>query len=344
MNRRDVLRAGGVAALASCAGCAGLFETQSAGEPALVENRPNAVYVPTHVEGMKMGGMAGRGDRMVALSYSFPHRFWTVTGRNTERVQVKQDDSVHLMVNLWDKQTETVLPVESGVQLTVKKDGETLTRRAPWPMLSQNMGFHYGDNVALDGDGTYTATVNLGSMGLRRLGAFEGRFGETGTVDVEFEYSESEKEDISFTSLSDRQGQRGAVDPMQMEMVPLSFAPERSALPGKLLGGGTSRDATFLATVVDRDGHYLAVSPRTPHNRYVLPMMALSATVEGSGETRFDDALRKALDPELGYHYGAPVEGLTADDDVTLTVDAPPQVSRHEGYETAFLRMSDVSL
>ncbi|WP_101297708.1 iron transporter [Halegenticoccus soli] len=346
MERRNVLRAGGFTLLSALAGCTGLFETRPAGrEPPLVENRPDAVYVPTHFEEMQMAGMGHGGSRMVGLTYSYPHRFWTVTGRETKRVDVEGDDAVHMMLSVWDTETNEVLPIESGLQIEIEKDGETVTRLSPWPMLSQRMGFHYGDNVSLDGDGTYAVSVDLGSMGLRRMGSFADRFEGRTTVRVEFDYSESERNDLGYTMLDERKGQKGAVDPMMMEDVPLSFAPKKGDLPGESVGEGTSGDAVFVATAVERDGGpYLAVSPRTPHNRYVLPMMSLSATVARGNETAFDGALTEAIDPELGYHYGAAVDGLRPDDDVTITVDAPPQVSRHEGYETAFLDMPEVTL
>jgi hypothetical protein len=50
------------------------------------------------------------------------------------------------------------------------------------------------------------------------------------------------------------------------------------------------------------------------------------------------------VDPDLGYHYGAPVSEAKSGDRLTVTVDAPPQLARHEGYETAFLKMPPVEL
>jgi hypothetical protein len=50
------------------------------------------------------------------------------------------------------------------------------------------------------------------------------------------------------------------------------------------------------------------------------------------------------MDPALGYHYGAPIRGLASADRLTLSVTTPPQVARHEGYETAFLDLSPASL
>jgi hypothetical protein len=72
--------------------------------------------------------------------------------------------------------------------------------------------------------------------------------------------------------------------------------------------------------------------------------MALSATVSRNGETVFDGRLPGALDDTLGFHYGASVPDVRAGDTVRVTVDVPPQVARHEGYETAFLGMPPVTL
>jgi len=342
MRRRTFLRAGALTGATALAGCGGL-ETRSAREPPLVEDRPDAVYVPSHMEGMQMVATREADRRNVGLMYSFPHRFWTITGTRTKMVEIGEGDSVHLMATVWDGETGTVLPVGSGLSVTIERDGETVDDRAPWTMLSQNMGFHYGDNVPLSGDGTYTVTVDVGAMSLRRFGAFDGEFGDPVSVEFDFEYSSAERDEIPFERLDDRAGERGALDPMEM-MVPLSFAPGREDLPGRVVGRATSGDAVFLAATLERDGEpYLAVSPRTPHNGYVIPMMALSGTVERDGETVFEDVLEPAIDPELGYHYGAAVD-VRDGDTLELSVDTPPQVSRHEGYETAFVEMAPMEL
>jgi len=362
MQRRTFLRAGsGVAGSIAIAGCLSTFgsDTQSSGEPSLVENRPDAVYIPTHVEGMQMIDTARHGDRTVALSYTYAHRFWTVTGTRTERVNIQEDDTIHLMASVWDTETGTILPVGSGLRFEIRQDGETVDERSPWPMLSQPMGFHFGDNVALPGDGTYTVVVDVGAMNLERRGPFAGKFGNGGTVEVDLEYSQAERDEIMFRPFDDQQGERGAASPMEMEMLPLSVAPAREDLPGRTLGEAESGDAVFLATAAgpetgneeqeqeegkEVEGTYLAVSPRTPHNRYVLAMMSLSATLERDGTVVFEGPLQKAIDPEYNYHYGAGVDGVESGDELTITVDAPSQVSRHEGYETAFLDMPEMTL
>jgi len=83
---------------------------------------------------------------------------------------------------------------------------------------------------------------------------------------------------------------------------------------------------------------------RTRYNSYPLPFTSLSATATRDGETRFAGTLQPTFDPDLGYHYGAAVPPVEAGDDLTLSVDVPPQIARHEGYETAFFEFDDVSL
>ncbi|NHN61378.1 MULTISPECIES: iron transporter [Halorussus] len=345
MRRRDFLRAGAPVGLAGLAGCTGLLDTQSAasGQFTTVADRTEQVYYPTHVDGMEMVGMGGKGRYKVGLMYSTPHAFWNITGTDTNLAQVGESVSAHLMAILWDDQTRTVLPT-ANVSATLLKGGEEVDSRRLWPMLSQNMGYHFGDNVELSGDGTYTAELSIGAMQARPMGALRGAFGEQTELAVEFDHSRSKLGDVSYEPLPDKKGKPGAISPMDMQM-PVSQVPERSDLPN-VLGTGTSGDADFVAFAPDENPHfvadgkrYLAVSPRTPYNRYPLPFMSLSATLKRGGSTVYDDILRPALDPDLGYHYGAAVDGVQSGDSLTVTVGAPPQVARHEGYETAFIEM-----
>jgi hypothetical protein len=113
------------------------------------------------------------------------------------------------------------------------------------------------------------------------------------------------------------------------------------------LGEATLGDLVFrgYAVTADRfgDDPYLVVTAATPYNDLVVPGMSLTAQVPGDGRSAFAGRLSPALDAELGFHYGAPVSGETIDE-VELTVEIPPQVARHEGYETAFLETGTVPL
>ena len=204
------------------------------------------------------------------------------------------------------------------------------------------MGFHFGENMQLDGDGTYTVEVDIGSVEARRLGPLAGKFEGTASATFEFEFSEAERDEINFERLDDTKGDAGAVDPMDM-MMPLSIVPPVEELPGTPVELGSVGDAIFVAMVEEgEDGPELVVSPRTPYNRFSLPFMALSAEVDGQpvGE---DGDLVAAVRPDLGYHYrGAIPEGASVGS-VAVSVVTPPTFSRHEGYETAFLETGSVS-
>jgi hypothetical protein len=348
MNRRQFLALGAAGVSGLTAGCGGLLQQQSTGRvPPVVENRPDAVYVPSHVEGMEMIGMQSAGDRMVALTYSFPHRFWTVEGFGfedpTQRVELQDDDSVHLMASVFDPETGTVLPTDADLRMHVTRDGETVDDKRPWPMLSQNMGFHFGENIGLDGDGTYTVEVEVGAVGAELLGDLAGKFGETASASFEFEFSQESLDGISYERLSDRQGERGAADRMDGMEMPLSTVPEVGSLPGNPTEAGLG-DVTMVAFVQETDdGRDLVVSPRTPYNRFGIPFMALSAEADGES-VGADSELTAAIHPDLGYHYrGALPEGVSGEA-VVVEIVTPSTVSRHEGYETAFLETGTVSM
>ena len=373
MNRRRFLRFGAVFATlgsSGLAGCTQLFTTGSQYAPPMVENRPDGVYIPSHKEGMEMAGMSGMdntssmdgmsgmngtennssmsgmsgtkdqpGTLRCALTYSYPHRFWTVTGSDTEKVSIASDDTLHLMVSVWDAATGMYV-MDTGPTITVSQDGEEVTTNTPWTMISQNMGFHAGDNVSLPEEGTYSATVDVPAVTTRRLRGFAGQFAEPRTFEFEFDYSREALENISFQRLDDRKGNRQAISPMRMDTMPLSTAPAAGSLPGRTLGRTkTADDIVFVATAIpdatdfDIDGStYLAVSARTPYN------MSLSGTLTRDGRRVFNGPLTPTLDPELDYHYGTGVDTVQAGDVLELSVETPPQVARHEGYETAFLQ------
>ena len=352
MRRRTFLATTGVFGTGALSGCTGLPGSggDSSGPP-LVENRPDTVYYPTHHEGMKMSGTEEQDGLACALTYTFPHRFWLVTGRNTEIVEVGSADSVHMMLVVWNQETE-IAPPDSNPQITVTQDGEGVTQLSPWSMISQPMGFHFGDNVSLPGEGTYSVEVTVGEPTTRRTGSLPDDRGTT-TFDFEMEFSEQRLEEVSYTDVpSDQEGTEGAVSPMEMDMVPSRQLPEQEELPGTVRGTAKSGDAVFVATTLDdatrfggtESETYLAVSPRTPYNRYPLPLMSLSGTLRRNGRTVYDDILRETIDSELNYHYGAVVSDVQSGDELTVTVEAPPQVSRHEGYETAFIEMPEMNL
>jgi len=364
MNRRCFLRgtaavgAVGTAGLAGCLERLG-FEEQSAwANPPLVEDRPDAVYLPASREEMGMYGMATDGDYAAMLTYTFPHRFWIVSG-GKELVEVDADDSLHLMFSLWDRETGTVLPVNTRLEILQDGSPVDIGVSSLWPMLSQRMGFHYGDNVRLPDEGEYTARIQAGPVALERTGAFDGRLGSRATLEIDFEYARSDINGLSFETIDEsKRGSRDALPLMDhggggsgnssSGGRPMGTGIPVDELPGELLGTERSGDAVFAALTSDAarftdGGTYLAVCPRTPYNDLIVPFTSLSATVERDGSVVAEGALAETLDGEYGHHYGLAVDELAAGDRVTISVDTPPQVARHDGYETAFFEFEPVT-
>jgi len=375
MDRRQFLATGALSALA-LAGCAGdpsdptdtatgdpgpggedtptsaptatLASTVPSPADTATPERPDGIYVQTFRERMSMQGSAESGDYAFALMFTVPHRFWTVTGNEFSTTRIAEADSFHLMAAVWDPETETVLP-ETGLSVEITRDDALVSQEVIYPMLSQPMGFHYGGNFGLDGDGSYTVTLSVGGTSIRRTGAFAGRFGDPASVEIPLEFTEATREEVA-TRPFDRGGEPGALRPMDAAF-PQAVAPAESTLPGTVRGRATSDDARFVVTTlaesptgVEAPGPYLAVSVRTRYNGYVLPAMALDATLSRGDETVFEGPLRRTLDPDLGYHYGAAVDDIEPGDELTLSVATVPQVARHEGYETAFREMDDVTV
>ncbi len=321
-----------------------------AGEtPTATPGKPRGIYVQTFEETMSMQGRATAGRYEFALMFAVPHDFWTVTGDSLSETATQPADSLHLMAVVWDGETGTVLP-ETGLSVAVTRDGELVSEEVIYPMLSQPMGFHYGGNFELDADGTYTATLSVGGTPIRRTGTFEGVFGEPASVDLPLTYTEETREAVQSRPI-DQGGQAGALRPMEMMDVPQSVLPAPEDLPGTVRGEPLVDGARLVVTTLEQSpagvespGPYLAVSARTRYNGYVVPAMALDATLTRDGSTVFDGSTERTLDPDLGYHYGAAVEDVAPGDELTLSTQTIPQVARHEGYETALRRMGDVSV
>ncbi|ELY86553.1 hypothetical protein C483_19125 [Natrialba hulunbeirensis JCM 10989] len=407
----------------------GADEDYGDGRPTIeVEDPPNAVYLPTHREAMRMLDPVEAGDMMLGPMLSYPHDFWTIAGSGEDAVERESPDDgrgVHMMFTLWDQQTGTVLPVDDGVQIRVYDGDEQVgSPVSPWSMISQEMGFHFGDNVTLPEDGTYTVEVTIPPLSVRTTGDLAGRLDERVSATFEFEYDDEFRHEVigGVQYLDEEQwGDRDALEPMDHgdhgehgdhdghddedhdheeehdhngdhdghdehddhAHVPYSALPRIEEYGGTILATAGdesgvegvptahdslprsddaailvalfedgSADAERLSDDGDGDdgsssaGQYLLVSPRTPYNRVPLADAALSVTVERDGDTIVgpDTALAETLDSEYGIHYGLVVDDaqIETGDSVTVTIDSPPQIARHQGYDTAFLEMPPI--
>jgi hypothetical protein len=330
-NSPEIRRRAFLAGLAGLAGCSSRSSSGKPILPATATDRPEGVYVPTHTAPLRFVDVAESGRLRCALCLTHPLRFWVVTGARTSQVGANGD--VHLLAVVWDDATGRVL-CGAEPRLTVSKGGEEFYDAAGWPMLSQRLGFHYGDNVELGGPGTYDVRVRTAPSSTRYTGEIAG-IGADATFQLSMGLS-SDTPDIGFDKPK-RGGQKGSLEPRPLDGVPIASTPAVDALPGDRVGVRTMGDATFAVTVVgDGDETAVVVSPRTP-SLTPLPFMTLFGTLRRGSVMLLDATLSPSLDPELGYHYAASTPSVQAGDEFVLGVGAPPQVARHEGYETAFM-------
>jgi hypothetical protein len=350
MRRRTLLRVAGLGGAVGVLGTAGCLDRGGAGDrgpgtpPPPIEDPPTAVYRPSNVSGTRLVGVADDGPFRFGLLYSLPSRFWELVGQTGYRRDPTPEDSIHLMATVWDPDSGVVLP-EVGLTTEVRRDGDLVTEEAVYAMLSQRLGFHYGDNFALPGDGEYTVRLRVGGLQIRRTGAFADRFADPATVEVPLQFEAADRAGLERRPVTDA-GRPGAVEPSPVVDVPNAVARSPSALPGTHRGQVRTGDAVLDVLSLDGEAAarfeaetYLAVVVRTPYNGMVLPAMGLRVTLDGA-----EHRLLRTVDPDLGYHYGVAVDHLRPGARLTLTTTTPPQVARHEGYETAFVEMPPVSL
>jgi uncharacterized protein involved in high-affinity Fe2+ transport len=108
---------------------------------------PSQLLATTQWQGMKI-----QARTMTAVP------FVLYNGSKEQMVKPAKGTNFHLMVMLNDAHTNEPIPY-AGVWATFTKDGKVVYDERQWPMLSAFMGPHYGNNVQLDGPGTYKLSL-----------------------------------------------------------------------------------------------------------------------------------------------------------------------------------------
>ncbi len=84
--------------------------------------------------------------------------FVVFNGQREQTEKVPKHVSFHLMVTLNDDRSHEPIPYAS-VWATITRGGKVVYDERQWPMLSEYLGPHYGNNVALPGPGTYKVSL-----------------------------------------------------------------------------------------------------------------------------------------------------------------------------------------
>jgi len=166
--------------LAACGSSTGLSSTGSGGMPQRAGAGARTVTNPaaTSMAGMQMGtgaaksmsaggikaiptqtlGTADWQEMKIQARAMTAVPFVIFDGTQERLVKPPKHVSFHLMVDLNDARTGVAIPYAS-VWATITRQGRTVYDERQWPMISEYMGPHYGNNVALPGPGTYRLSL-----------------------------------------------------------------------------------------------------------------------------------------------------------------------------------------
>jgi hypothetical protein len=84
--------------------------------------------------------------------------FVIFNGTRERTVKPPKHVSFHLMIMLDDARSNQPIPY-AGVWATIRRAGKLVYDERQWPMLSEYMGPHYGNDVALPGSGHYQLSL-----------------------------------------------------------------------------------------------------------------------------------------------------------------------------------------
>jgi uncharacterized protein involved in high-affinity Fe2+ transport len=109
--------------------------------------------VPTQI----LATATWQGMKITAQAMT-PVPFVIFNGTSEQMVKPGPKTSFHLMVMLNDAHTGVPIPYAS-VWATIAKQGKIVYDERQWPMISEYMGPHYGNDVSVPGAGTYQLTL-----------------------------------------------------------------------------------------------------------------------------------------------------------------------------------------
>jgi hypothetical protein len=84
--------------------------------------------------------------------------FVVYNGTREQTEKIPRNVSFHLMVTLNDDRSHEPIPYAS-VWATITRNGKVVYDERQWPMISEYLGPHYGNNVALPGAGHYKLSL-----------------------------------------------------------------------------------------------------------------------------------------------------------------------------------------
>ncbi len=153
-NKTSSTASSSAAAAAGSSGMAGMSSSSSAGSGSNAAMEVDGIK-PIPIQPLAVADWQGMKIEARAMT-AVP--FVLFNGSSEQMVKPGPKTSFHLMVMLNDSRTGVAIPYAS-VWATFSHDGKVVYDERQWPMLSEYMGPHYGNNVSLPGAGNYKLTL-----------------------------------------------------------------------------------------------------------------------------------------------------------------------------------------
>jgi uncharacterized protein involved in high-affinity Fe2+ transport len=114
--------------------------------------------------------------------------FVIFNGTREQMIKPPKHTSFHLMVMLNDARTKVAIPYAS-VWATIRRHGKVVYDERQWPMLSEYMGPHYGNNVSVPGAGEYQLSLLISPPVAARHVEYQHVWLKPHRVNVSFHWS-----------------------------------------------------------------------------------------------------------------------------------------------------------
>jgi len=165
--------------------------------------------MPANMPGMNMGGSskqmsvdgvkpiptqtlatASWQDMKISADAMTAVPFVIFNGTSERMVKPPKHTSFHLMVMLNDARTKVAIPYAS-VWATIRQNGKVVYDERQWPMISEYMGPHYGNDVSLPGAGKYELSLLISPPVSARHVEYQKVWLKPHRVNVSFNWSPS---------------------------------------------------------------------------------------------------------------------------------------------------------
>jgi uncharacterized protein involved in high-affinity Fe2+ transport len=171
---RGVLACGTVALIAGCASADKTTSTSTTAAAAASSGMSGMNMGPTSASGSGSAGSTAVDGIKPVPTQTLAQSTWQgmkvqaramtavpfviFNGTSEQMVKPPKNTSFHLMVMLNDEHSGYAIPY-AGVWATIRRGGKIVYDERQWPMISEYMGPHYGNNVSLPGAGTYQLSL-----------------------------------------------------------------------------------------------------------------------------------------------------------------------------------------